>query len=254
GGAVEPHPGRAVGLLQEVAGRQRPRAVEDADVVQAEEAAGEDVPPAGVLAVDPPGEVQQQLLEGPLQKAGAPPPLLPADLVGPPTGVGVDGRVDVGQVVLEGRQLAVFAPAVGAAAGVVVREVAPAVAVGRVVLADGRPLPLGQVRPPPLPVLVEAGVLVQAPRLRFRLPVVIHGCTPGSASQVGQNLKPGWAGSSRLWPTAGPCPSPLLVWVPRGDVPAEEVAHEPSDQIPPLSSAKWPASSRWNSTALRSRL
>ena len=39
---------------------------------------------------------------------------------------------------------AVLAPAVGAAARVVVREVVPAVAVGRVVLAHRAPLPLGR--------------------------------------------------------------------------------------------------------------
>ena len=41
--AVQRHPGGAVGLLEVAAGRQRRAAVEDADVVQAEEAALEDV-------------------------------------------------------------------------------------------------------------------------------------------------------------------------------------------------------------------
>ena len=44
------------------------RAVEDADVVEAEEAALEDVAPLGVLAVDPPGEVEQQLVEDALEE------------------------------------------------------------------------------------------------------------------------------------------------------------------------------------------
>ena len=65
--AEQGHPGGAVGLLQVAAGRQRRAAVEDADVVQAQEAALEDVPPGAVLAVDPPGEVQQQLLEAALE-------------------------------------------------------------------------------------------------------------------------------------------------------------------------------------------
>ncbi|MDC4224173.1 MAG: hypothetical protein MPW15_08085 [Candidatus Manganitrophus sp.] len=43
-------------------------AVEDADVVEAEEAALEDVPALGVLAVHPPGEVEHQLVEHPLQE------------------------------------------------------------------------------------------------------------------------------------------------------------------------------------------
>ncbi len=63
----------------------------------------------------------------------------------------------------------VFAPAVGARARVVVREVAPAVAVLGVVLADRAPLPLGEVRPPPLPVLVAAGVLGQTGTLGIEL-------------------------------------------------------------------------------------
>src|SRR5439155_12187838 len=63
-GAVEGHPGSAVGLLEVAAGRQRLRAVEDSDVVEAEEAAGEEVLAFSVLAVHPPREVEQQLLEG----------------------------------------------------------------------------------------------------------------------------------------------------------------------------------------------
>jgi hypothetical protein len=38
---------------------------------------------------------------------------------------------------------AVFAPAIGARAGVVVREIVPRVTVGAVILADRAPLPLG---------------------------------------------------------------------------------------------------------------
>ena len=61
--AEEGHPGRAVRLLQVAAGGQRGAAVEDADVVEAEEAPFEDVLAEAVLAVHPPGEVQQQLVE-----------------------------------------------------------------------------------------------------------------------------------------------------------------------------------------------
>ena len=62
--AEQGHPGRAVGLLEVAAGRQRGAAVEDPDVVEAEEPAFEQVLAVRVLAVEPPGEVQQQLLEG----------------------------------------------------------------------------------------------------------------------------------------------------------------------------------------------
>ena len=55
--AVEGHPSRRVGLLQyEALGHVR--AVYRADVVQAKEAALEQVRPLGVLPVHPPGEVQ----------------------------------------------------------------------------------------------------------------------------------------------------------------------------------------------------
>jgi hypothetical protein len=54
GGAVEGHPRRAVRLLEVAAGGERLGAVEDADVVEAEEAAREDVLSLGVLAVHPP--------------------------------------------------------------------------------------------------------------------------------------------------------------------------------------------------------
>ena len=102
------HPGGAVGLLEVAAGRQRRAAVEDADVVEAEEAALEHVPAVAVLAVDPPGEVEQQLLEDALEQLAV---ALAADLrlalVGEDRGPGVDGRVDVAEVPLVGRDLAV---------------------------------------------------------------------------------------------------------------------------------------------------
>src|SRR5262249_13706504 len=61
---------------------------------------------------------------------------------------------------------AVLAPAVGPAAGLLVRQVAPGVAAGAVVLADGAPLPLAEVRPPLLPGPAAEAVLLQA--LLFR--------------------------------------------------------------------------------------
>ena len=65
---VHRHPAGAVGLLDVAAGGQRRAAVEDADIVQAQEAALKDVLALGILAVDPPGEVQQQLVEHALQE------------------------------------------------------------------------------------------------------------------------------------------------------------------------------------------
>jgi hypothetical protein len=54
---------------------------------------------------------------------------------------------------------AVFAPAICARARVIVREVRPAIAMLRIVLADGAPLPLGEVWPPALPVAFPTRVL-----------------------------------------------------------------------------------------------
>src|SRR5207249_5430254 len=55
----------------------------------------------------------------------------------------------------------VLAPAISAAAGVVVWKILPASAVRRIILAHGGPLALGQVRTPPFPVLYPRGVLLQ---------------------------------------------------------------------------------------------
>jgi len=69
---------------------------------------------------------------------------------------------------------AVLAPAVGSAAGVLVWEVVPGVAVGAVILAHRAPLPLAQVRPPALPV-GDAGVpLREAPAFRRGMSVWRH--------------------------------------------------------------------------------
>src|ERR1043166_8644070 len=57
---------------------------------------------------------------------------------------------------------AVFAPAISAAAGVVMRKIIPARAAGRIILAHRAPLPLDQIRSPPLPVshpAARAGII-----------------------------------------------------------------------------------------------
>ena len=65
----EHHPRGAVGLLQPPAGGQRPAAIENADVVEPEEAALEGVAAGRVLAVHPPGEVVRQAVKRVAQKA-----------------------------------------------------------------------------------------------------------------------------------------------------------------------------------------
>ena len=54
------HPCGAVGLFEMAAGGQLGAAVEDADVVEAEEAALEHALSQAVLAIDPPGEVDER--------------------------------------------------------------------------------------------------------------------------------------------------------------------------------------------------
>src|SRR3954470_13624720 len=89
-------------------GGQRGAAVEDPDVIQAEEPPLEDVLPGAVLAIDPPGEVHEQLLETALE------PLLVSlaaaiflQAVGEDRGPGVDRRIDVAKIPLVGGNLAI---------------------------------------------------------------------------------------------------------------------------------------------------
>src|SRR6185295_19462692 len=92
--------------LQVPAGGQWSAAVEHADVVEAEEPALEDVVAGAILAVHPPREVEQQLLEGALQPVGVAlsvPHLLQA--VGEDGRPCMHGRVDVAEVPLVGGKL-----------------------------------------------------------------------------------------------------------------------------------------------------
>ncbi len=66
--AEQSHPGRAVRLLQVAAGGKRGATVKDADVVETEEASFEHVLAEAVLAVHPPGEVQQELVKRRFEK------------------------------------------------------------------------------------------------------------------------------------------------------------------------------------------
>src|SRR5215471_6852535 len=66
--AEQGHPCRTVGLFEVAAARQLRAAVENADIIQPEKSALENVPVEPVFAVDPPGEVQHQLSKGPAQK------------------------------------------------------------------------------------------------------------------------------------------------------------------------------------------
>ena len=87
---------------------KRLAAVEDADVVQTEKAALKDVSSLGILAIHPPGEIQQQFLKNPLEKfAVGLAAALFFDFVNAPCRPGVDRRVNVAEGPFVGRQLAV---------------------------------------------------------------------------------------------------------------------------------------------------
>ena len=106
--AVHRHPGRSVGLHQHAIDGQRSGPVEDADIVHAEEATFEDVQAARVLAVHPPGEIEQQLGENPLEKpAVAFAVALPLRIVEAQSRPGLHGRIDVAEVPFVSRQLPV---------------------------------------------------------------------------------------------------------------------------------------------------
>ena len=106
--AVHGHPTGAVGLLDVAASGKRRAAVEDADVVESEKSALKHIAALGVLAVHPPGEVQQQLVENALQESAiAHAAALLLDLVDAQRRPGVHRRIDVAERPLVGRHLPV---------------------------------------------------------------------------------------------------------------------------------------------------
>src|SRR5437016_7538087 len=105
---IHAHPTGPVRLLDVAAHRKRSAAVKDPDIIQSQKAALKDVSPLGVLAVDPPREVQQQLVKDPFQKPSiAKAAALLVDLVDPPGSPGMHRRVHVVEVSLVCRKLAV---------------------------------------------------------------------------------------------------------------------------------------------------
>src|SRR5207245_537813 len=84
GEAVHRHPGGSVRLLQVAGHREHARAVEGPDVVQPQEAALEHVVTQRVLTVNPPGEVEEQLVEYALQEVRVAPAVDRPDAQGGP--------------------------------------------------------------------------------------------------------------------------------------------------------------------------
>ncbi len=100
---VERHPAGGVGLFEPATDRQV-GAVDRADVVEAEEATFEQVRPVGVLEVDPPGEVHEQLVEHPLEEVDV---LCSVDGEHLERGPRLHRRVDVAEVPFVGGQGAI---------------------------------------------------------------------------------------------------------------------------------------------------
>lgn len=78
------------------------RAVEEADVIEAEEAAGEEVTSVDIFAVDPPGEVDEEFEEAAFEEGAVALVTARGDFVDAPAGPGVDWGVDVVEVPLVG--------------------------------------------------------------------------------------------------------------------------------------------------------
>src|SRR5271157_717884 len=106
--AVHPHPTGAVGLLNVAAGGKRFGAVKHPDVVESQEPSLENVPAIGVLAIHPPGEIEQELVKDLLEKLPIRAATPPRDnRVYAPRRPGMYGRVDVAEGPLVSRELAI---------------------------------------------------------------------------------------------------------------------------------------------------
>ena len=84
---------------------ERLAAIEHSDVVEAKEAASENILAPRVLAIDPPGEIDQQLLEGPRQEDLVALLGRSGRLVDLPDAPRMNGRIDVAQMPFIGRDL-----------------------------------------------------------------------------------------------------------------------------------------------------
>ena len=94
--AIHAHPAGAVGLLEVAARRERRGAIEDADIIQAQETALKNIRAFRIFAIDPPSEVEKQFVKN-FFKEGAIADATDAafNFVNAPGGPGVDGRIYV---------------------------------------------------------------------------------------------------------------------------------------------------------------
>src|ERR1051326_972036 len=106
--SVHGHPASAISLLDVATAGQRIAAIEETDIVEAQESALEDVLPLDVFAVHPPGEIEQQLVKNAFEEGaiGLAMALL-LDLVDTPGRPRMNRRIDVAEIPLVGGQLAI---------------------------------------------------------------------------------------------------------------------------------------------------
>src|SRR5271166_3020897 len=105
---VHRHPAGSIGLLDVATSGQWCTTVENADVVEAQESALEDIHALGIFTVHPPGEVEHELVEDTLQEC--PVTLALAffvDLVNAPRSPRVNWRVYIAERPLVSRDLSV---------------------------------------------------------------------------------------------------------------------------------------------------
>ena len=106
--AVGRHPARSIRLVELAAQWQAEAPVEHADIVESEKSAFENVVAFDILAVDPPCEVQHELVEDALKKGAILAPVhLRLDLIDTRCGPCMHRRIDVAERPFVGRDLAV---------------------------------------------------------------------------------------------------------------------------------------------------
>jgi hypothetical protein len=102
------HPCRRVRLFQSPSSWQRLTSIEHTNIIQSQESTLENIVPIGILSVDPPSKVQQQLLKDAFEEFCVLSTMHFAfDVVGSPDGPSVQGRIDIGEIPFVGWDLTV---------------------------------------------------------------------------------------------------------------------------------------------------
>jgi hypothetical protein len=99
GEAVKGHPPSTVSLFKDTSRGQWLGTVEQTDIIESQETTLKDVLAIGIFAIDPPGEVEQKLLENSLKEIEILASVqLSFNLEGSESSPGMDGRIDITKV------------------------------------------------------------------------------------------------------------------------------------------------------------